>query len=157
MLLEVKSLARTWNTGGRSTYAILTVCFPHLATLIMLPNCTFIKLQSIPFTKLPLSVPGPTKTVSQLQAHYTWELFKCSPLHIWKNLTIKTGEYVTPTIIYIHRAIQHAQAEKPAIDPFFPHILAVVLYRKCWLFSQHNTFSLTLAKATVWILSILLQ
>lgn len=28
--------------------------------------------------------------------------------------------YVTPTIIYNQRAIQHAQAENPAIDPFSP-------------------------------------
>jgi len=71
MLLNVKSLARTWNIGGKSIYAILTVCFPYLATLIMLPNCTFTKLKSIPFATLPLSAPGPTKTVSQLQVHYT--------------------------------------------------------------------------------------
>jgi hypothetical protein len=34
---------------------------------------------------------------------------------------MKTGDYVTPTITYNHRAIQHAQAEKPAIDRFSPH------------------------------------
>lgn len=30
-----------------SIYAILSTCFPHLATLLMLPNCTVISIVTI--------------------------------------------------------------------------------------------------------------
>jgi hypothetical protein len=122
---------------------LIKITVPHLVTLIMLPNCTFIKLQSIPFTTpyCHFQLLGLQKLYRNYK-YSTRGLFICSPLYIWKTWTIQTEEYVTPTIIYNHRAIQHAQAEKPAIDPFYPNILASGGLKKCWLFSQHNTVCL---------------